>query len=98
MGAMASQNSTVVQPLLAGFRASLTTILLLAAIFTGIALVLWIDDPRPFWHPFITVQVYGFSIAYCVNVAAPWDKGSPILRLAVAAGVGATIGVVLVIL
>jgi sensor histidine kinase YesM len=85
-------------PLLAGFHASWTTILLIAAINTGIAGVLWIDDPRPFWHPFLTVQIYGFAIAYCVNVAQPWDKGSPIIRLALAAGVGALVGVVLVVL
>jgi sensor histidine kinase YesM len=85
-------------PLLAGFHAAWPTILLIAAINTGIAGVLWIDDPRPFWHPLVTVQLYGFAIAYCVNVAAPWDKGSPIIRLAVAAALGALIGVVLVVL
>ena len=58
-------------PLLAGFHASWTTILLIAAINLGIAGVLWIDDPRPFWQPFVTVQLYGFAIAYCVNAAAP---------------------------
>ena len=60
--------------------------------------MLWIDDPRPFWHPLVTVQIYGFTIAYCVNVAQPWDKDSPIIRLACAAAVGALIGVLLVIL
>ena len=84
-------------PLLAGFHASWATILLIAAINTGIAGVLWIDDPRPFWHPLVTVQIYGFTIAYCVNVAQPWDKDSPIIRLACAAAVGALIGVVLVV-
>ena len=43
----------------------------------GIAAVLWIDDARPFWHPLLTVQLYGFSIAYCVNAAAPWAKPRP---------------------
>ena len=85
-------------PLLAGLNASWATILLIAAINTGIAAVLWIDDPRPFWHPLVTVQIYGFVIAYCVNVAQPWDKDSPIIRLALAAFVGACIGVVLVVL
>ncbi len=85
-------------PLLVGLNASWTTILLIAAINTGIAAVLWIDDPRPFWHPLVTVQIYGFVIAYCVNVAQPWDKDSPIIRLALAAFVGACIGVVLVVL
>ena len=85
-------------PLLAGFHASWPTILLLAAIFTGIAGVLWIDDPRPFWQPLVTAQIIGFTIAYCVNVAKPWDKESPVIRLALAAACGAVIGVTLVIL
>jgi sensor histidine kinase YesM len=84
-------------PLLAGFRFNWTTLLLIAAINTGIALVLWIDDMRPFWHPLLTVQLYGFSIAYCVNAAAPWDHETPLRRLALAALIGALIGVVLVI-
>ena len=85
-------------PLVAGFRFNPYTLLLIAAINTGIALVLWIDDARPFWHPLLTVQLYGFSIAYCVNVAAPWDHPTPLRRLVVASLVGALIGVVLVIL
>ena len=85
-------------PLVAGFRFNWTTLLLVAAINTGIALVLWIDDTRPFWHPLLTVQLYGFSIAYCVNVAAPWDHPTPLRRLVVASLAGSLIGVVLVIL
>ncbi len=84
-------------PLLAGFHCNWSTVLLIAAINTSIALVLWIDDTRPFWHPLLTVQLYGFSIAYCVNVAAPWDHAAPLRRLALASAVGALIGVVLVI-
>ena len=87
------------RPLLAGFPASIrSTLLLIAAINTGIALVLWIDDTRPFWHPLLTVQLYGFSIAYCVNVAAPWDHETTAAPPALAAAlIGALIGVVLVI-
>jgi sensor histidine kinase YesM len=81
----------------AGFSFSRTTLLLIIAIDTAIALVLWIDDPRPFWHPLVTVQLYGLSIAYCINVAAPWDHDRPLRRLAVAALVGSLIGVVFVI-
>jgi sensor histidine kinase YesM len=84
--------------LAAGFRASWLTILLLAAINTGIAAVLWIEDTRPFWHPLVTVQLTGFSIAYCVNVAWPWDKSRPILRLAIAVAIGSFIGLALTIL
>jgi sensor histidine kinase YesM len=81
-----------------GFHASWPTLLLLAAINTGIAAVLWVDDPRPFWHPLLTVQLYGFAIAYCVNAASPWDKPRPILRLAFAVAIGTLIGVTLTIL
>ena len=85
-------------PLIAGFHASWITVLLIAAINTGIALVLKIDDPRPFWHPLVTVQLFGFSIAYCVNVAAPWDKPAPVWRMVIASAVGAMIGSALVLL
>jgi len=81
----------------AGLHFNWLTLLLIVAIDTGIALVLWIDDPRPFWHPLLTVQLYGLSIAYCVNVAAPWDHDKPLRRLALAALIGSFIGVVLVI-
>jgi hypothetical protein len=63
--------------LAAGLRVSWLTVLLIAAINTGIAGVLWIEDPRPFWHPFVSVQCFGFAIAYCVNVASPWEKRWP---------------------
>src|SRR5512143_1205123 len=81
----------------AGLRFSGSTLLLILAIDTGIALVLWIDDVRPFWHPLLSVQLHGLAIAYCVNVAAPWDHERPLARLALATLVGSLIGVVLVI-
>jgi sensor histidine kinase YesM len=84
-------------PLLAGLRFNWSTLLLIVAINTGIALVLWIDDTRPFWHPLLTAQLNGLAIAYCVNVAAPWDHGTPLRRLALAALAGSLIGLVLVI-
>ena len=84
-------------PLIEGLRFNWQTFLLIGAINTGIASVLWIDDPRPFWHPFVTVQLNGYAIAYCVNVAAPWDKRSPVIRLALACCIGAFIGLMLVI-
>jgi sensor histidine kinase YesM len=84
-------------PLRAGFDFSWLTLLLILAINTGIACVLWIDDPRPFWHPLITAHCYGLSIAYCVNVAKPWDRSAPIRTLMLAVLAGALIGVVLVI-
>ncbi|MGE5087876.1 MAG: sensor histidine kinase [Candidatus Levyibacteriota bacterium] len=84
-------------PLRAGLQFSWTTLLLIVAINTGIALVLWISDPRPFWHPLITVQIFGLSIAYCVNAAAPWDHSSPIWRLAIASAIGALIGMALIV-
>ncbi|MFO1314988.1 MAG: histidine kinase [Burkholderiales bacterium] len=90
------------RPLLAllarGFCFSWPTLLLLAAINTGIAAVLWIGDTRPFWQPLVTTQLYGFSIAYCVNAASPWERPRPILRLIAAVAVGTLIGVTLTIL
>ncbi len=85
--------------LVAGFRAHWTTLLLIAAINTGIALVLWIGehDTRSYWHPFVTVQLNGFAIAYCINAAAPWDHDTPLRRLTAATLLGSLIGLVLVI-
>ncbi len=80
-----------------GLECSWPTLLLIVAINTGIASVLWIDDPRPFWHPLLTVQVYGLAIAYCVNAAAPWDHPRPIRRMMTAVGVGAVAGVLMVV-
>jgi len=90
-------SQSLADTLAAGFRFNVRTVLLLAAINAGIAAVLWIDDPRPFWHPLLTVQLYGFSIAYCVNAAAPWSRPRPILRLALAVAIGTCIGLVLTI-
>ncbi len=45
----------------------------------------------------MTCQLYGFAIAYCVNVARPWDRARPLPVLAAAVAAGALIGVVLVI-
>jgi sensor histidine kinase YesM len=84
-------------PLRAGFDFSWTTLLLILAINTGIAGVLKVDDPRPFWQPLITAHCYGLAIAYCVNVVKPWDRAKPILWLMLAVLAGSLIGVVLVI-
>jgi hypothetical protein len=84
--------------LLRGLRFKWPTVLLLAAINTGIAAVLWVDDSRLFWQPLLTVQLYGFSIAYCVNAASPWEKPRPIVRLLAAVAVGTLLGVTLTIL
>ena len=76
----------------AGFHASWLTILLILAINTGIAALLYTEEARPFWHPFITAQSIGLSIAYAVNAAKPWNSARPLLRLvgAVAGGAGST--------
>jgi len=83
----------------AGFRFSWTTLLLILAIDTGVALLLWSGerDMRPFWQPLVTTQLTGLAIAYCVNVATPWDHDAPLRRLAIATFVGSLIGLVLVI-
>ncbi len=80
-----------------GFRFRPMTALLIAAINTGIALISWDRDPRPFWHPLLTVQIYGFCIAYAVNVLRPWERERPILPLAAACALASVVGVVLVI-
>ena len=98
VSAIPSSSSPVLAALARGARASWVTIALIAAINTGIAGVLWIEDARPFWHPLLSVQLAGFSIAYCVNVARPWDSDHPIRRLLVAVAIGSLLGVVLVIL
>lgn len=82
----------------AGFSFSWPVVFLILLVNTGIAAVYWIEDPRPFWHPLLTVQCYGLAIAYCVNVAAPWASRRPLRRLAVAIAIGAVIGVALTIL
>ncbi len=81
-----------------GFRVDLKTLLLLAAVNTGLAAILWVGDPRPFWQPLVTVHLYGFSIAYCVNAASPWSGSRRIPRLMLAVAVGTLIGVTLTIL
>jgi LytS/YehU family sensor histidine kinase len=88
---------SVVGALRDGFRVSWTTVLLIAAIDTGFAALQWIEDTRPFWHPFVSAQCFGFSIAYCVNVAAPWNKRWPVVHLVAAVAVGTCLGMLLVI-
>ncbi len=85
-------------PLAAGLRVTWPTVLLIAAINTGVAGLLWIEDTRPFWHPLVSAQCIGFAIAYCVNVASPWEKSWPVARLVAAVAAGSVIGLVVVIL
>jgi sensor histidine kinase YesM len=81
-----------------GLRFSWPVLFLIILVNTGVAAVYWIEDPRPFWHPFVSVQCYGLCIAYCVNVAQPWASSKPLLRLAVAVAIGAVAGILLTIL
>jgi len=90
--------SPVLAMLARGFRISWLALFVIVLVNTGIAAVYWIEDPRPFWHPLVTVQCYGLAIAYCVNAVAPWDSPRPLLRLAMAVAVGASTGAVLSIL
>ena len=88
----------IVAALRAGLRFNLTTLGLILAIDTGIALLLWInEDQQPFWQPFVSVQLHGLAMAYCINVAAPWDHDRPLRRVTIATLVGALIGLLLVI-
>jgi sensor histidine kinase YesM len=97
MSALPLSRAPLTATLLRGFRCKWQTVLLLAAINTGIAAVLWVDDSRQFWQPLLTVQLYGFAIAYCVNAASPWEKSRPILRLIIAVAIGTLVGVTLTI-
>jgi len=80
-----------------GFHASWTTILLIIAINTGVAAIMSIEDPRPFWHPFVSAQCFGLAIAYAVNAASPWEKTRPVWRLALAVAIGTALGYALVV-
>ena len=97
MAAMTSTASPSLRNhLAAGYRnLQWRNVLLLAAVCAAIALALWTEDPRPYWHPFITAQCLGFVIAYCVRVASPWDHPTPIRRIVAAVAVGAVLGMVL---
>ena len=74
------------------------TLALILAINVGIAAILSIEDTRPFWHPFITAQCFGLSIAYAVNAASPWEKPHPVWRLVFAVALGSMVGEALVVL
>ena len=82
----------------AGFHASWLTILLIVAINSGFAAIMSIEDPRPFWHPFVSAQCFGLAIAYAVNVASPWEKPRPVWRLCAAVAIGTLAGYGLVVL
>jgi len=89
---------TWTEALVRGFRVRPMIVFLIAAMNTAIALLVWVEDPRPFWHPFVSVQLSGFAVAYCVNVAAPWNKRHPIPRLALAVALGSLLALVLIVI
>ena len=93
-----SARSGILSTLAAGFRFSWAAFFIILLVNTGIAVVFWIEDPRPFWHPLLSVQCDGLAIAYCVNAASPWASPSPLRRLAIAVAIGSTIGIILTIL
>jgi hypothetical protein len=81
----ASSVSAVLVALRRGFGFSWTTVGIIVLVCAGIATFESIDDMRPYWHPFVTVELCGLAIAYCVNVdpslgprtphRAPGDRG-----------------------
>ncbi len=94
-----TQNATRRISVPTGLRGvSWRTFALILAVNTGFAAILSIEDPRPFWHPFITAQCFGLSIAYAVNAISPWEKTHPVWRLVLAVALGSTVGMALVIL
>lgn len=93
-----SPPATVLTALAGGFRVSWLTALLIFAVNTGIAALLYTEEmSRPFFHPFITAQSFGLSIAYAVNVAKPWRSAHPFRRLIGAVAAGTALGIVLVL-
>ena len=81
----------------AGLRCvSWQTLALILAINTAVAAILYIEETRAFWHPFVTAQCFGLSIAYMVNAASPWEKTHPVWRLVLAVAIGVAVGYTLV--
>jgi LytS/YehU family sensor histidine kinase len=94
-----TRNSNWRIPVPAGLRGvSWRSFALILAVNTGFAAILSIEDPRSFWHPFITAQCFGLPIAYAVNAASPWAKTHPVWRLACAVAIGTSVGFVLLML
>ena len=84
-------------PAFAGLRGvSWQTVALILAINTAVAAILYIEETRAFWHPFVTAQCFGLSIAYMVNAASPWEKTHPVWRLVLAVAIGVAVGYTLV--
>jgi signal transduction histidine kinase len=73
------------------------TLGLIVAINTGVALILSTEETRPFWHPFISAQSVGLSIAYAVNAAEPWESAHPLRRLIAAVAAGTVAGMLLLL-
>src|SRR5438552_7126387 len=93
-----TQNATRRISVPAGLRGvSWRTFALILAVNTGFAAILSIEDTRPFWHPFVTAQCFGLSIAYAVNAAQPWEKSRPVWRLILAVAIGTAVGFVLLL-
>jgi signal transduction histidine kinase len=84
--------------LAAGFRMSWLTALLIVAVNAGVAALLYTEETRPFWHPLITTQSFGLSIAYAVNTAKPWKSAHPFRRLIGAVAAGTLLGLLLILL
>ena len=80
-----------------GFRVSWPTLLVLLAINTAIAVLLSLEDKRAFWHPFMSAQVFGLTIAYAVNTAKPWGKTRPVGRLMSAVAIGTLLAIVILV-
>ena len=97
MNASTTAAGSLLAMLARGLRVRWSTLLLIAAMNTAIALLLWVEDPRPFWHPFVSVMISGFAIAYCVNAAAPWERPRGTWRLAGAVALGSAIALVLIV-
>src|SRR5215470_2919390 len=90
------------QPWLGSVRAGMLgfswqALALILAINTGIAGLLFIEETRPFWHPFISAQSIGLSIAFAVRLVAPWRRTYPIWRLVGAVFAGTVVGLLILV-
>jgi len=63
----------------------------------GIAALVGIDDPRPFIHQFISIEVAGFAMAYWVRCFEPWRSGRPLRTTALAVFIAAVTGTALTV-
>jgi signal transduction histidine kinase len=81
--------------LASGFHVRWQRVLLVFLVNTAVAMLLSVDDERPFIHPFVTVQTAGFAIGYFVNCFKPWLSKHPHWVLTAAVTCGTLLGLLI---